>query len=92
MGILLAALLTAQTADAATTVHLLNRPGYHEANRLLPSTPSGIVAVKASMTSATAVTAWKIRKAHPKMAVLLFTVSAASGSVAAWHNARLMHR
>lgn len=90
-ALMLSALLTAQTADTVSTVRLLQRPGFSEANPFLPSKPSGIVAVKVGMTTGVVFAGWKIRKTHPKVAVLLYAIGAVSGSVGAISNARYLH-
>lgn len=88
----LAALLSAQSADTATSVALLRRPGYVEANPFLPSSAGGIVGVKAAFTTGAAVYGWRIRKRHPKLAAVVFVAGAAAGTVGAWHNARVYQR
>lgn len=84
----LSAFLSAQTADTLSTVRLM-RAGYTEANPLMPSSVSGIVSVKAAVMSGVTVTAWTIRKRHPKWSIALFAIGAVSGTVGAWHNARV---
>lgn len=84
---LLAAFLTAQTADTGSTLRLMSH-GYAEGNPFMPSSPAGIVAVKATVMTGVSVYAWKIRKRHPKLAALLLVVGCASGSFGAAMNAR----
>ena len=83
----LAALLTGQTADTVTS--LQHRQGYVEVNPFVPNNTAGFVTLKASLTTTLAVSGWKIRKQHPKLAVMLFLAGATSGTLAAVHNARL---
>lgn len=82
------AFLTTQTFDTASTVRLLHA-GYHEANPLMPASVSGIVTVKAAVVGSVTMTAWRIRKTHPKWSVALFAIGAVSGGYGAWHNARI---
>lgn len=91
LAALLTAFLTAQTADTATTVHLLRR-GYTEANPLLPSSVRGIVLAKTAVTSAVVVTVWKARHRHPRLVRVALIVGAASATAATMHNARQMRR
>lgn len=86
--ILLAAFLSAQTADTALTLHQRARGGYREANPLLTNHTAGIVLTKAAITTAGAVTAWKWRKSHPKVARLILLVGTASATAATVYNAR----
>jgi hypothetical protein len=88
----LSALLAGQTVDIVSTVRLLQRPGYAEGNPLLPSHPVGIVAVKAAVTTGLVGIGWSMRKRHPKAAALVFVAGAVSGSLGAWHNARVERR
>lgn len=90
LAALLAAFLTGQTADTITS--LQHTRGYVEVNPFVPSHPAGLVALKASLTTTVAVTGWKIRKQHPRIAAVLFIAGAASGTFAAVHNARLGRR
>jgi hypothetical protein len=86
----LAALLSGQGADTATSFR--HGTGTYEANPLLPQSRAGIVAVKASVTTAVAVAGWRMRKDHPRLAIAMFLSGAASGSVGAWHNARITRK
>lgn len=88
IGVLLAAFLGAQSADAVTTWRSLSSARYVEANPILPHTRGGIVAVKAGVTATTAVAVWKIRKQHPKLAAWILVPAIAAGTVAAVHNGR----
>jgi hypothetical protein len=83
----LAALLAGQGADIATTARL--RPPFVEGNPLLGRSVRVAVTVKASATTALVVSGWQIRKHRPKLAATLFLAGAVSGSLGAWHNARL---
>ena len=87
----LAALLSGQTADLVTTARL-RAPLYREANPFLPHRFAGIAAVKVSATTALAVSGWRIRKTRPKLAAGLFLAGAVSGTVGAWHNARILRK
>lgn len=88
LGLCLAALLTGQSADVVTSLRLPS-PLYREVNPFVPSNTAGFVAVKASLTATLAVTGWRMRKAHPKLAAVLFIAGAASGTLAAVQNTRL---
>ena len=83
----LAALLAGQSADVVTS--LQHQRGYVERNPFVPSKPVPFVAVKASLTAMTAVAAWKMRKQHPRLAVIVCLAGAATGAYAAVHNVRL---
>lgn len=85
----LAALLVAQGADIGTGLRLGH--GYREGNPLLPHSLTGAAVVKTSATGALAISGWRIRHQHPKLAVGLFLAGAVSGSVGAWHNAQQRH-
>ena len=85
----LAALLSGQAADTVSTARLLSHPGYHEANPLMPSSVGGIVAVKSVVAGGTFTAAWAIRKQHPRWAVALCLIGAASGTFGAVHNAQV---
>lgn len=87
LSALLAAFLSAQTADTAYTLHLRAR-GYREANQLLTNRTAGIVLTKAAITTTGAVTAWTWRKSHPKAARLILVVGTASATAATVYNAR----
>ena len=83
----LAAFLSGQSADVATS--LAHRQGYREVNPLVPSNTAAFVALKAGLTTSVAIAGWKMRKQHPRLAMLVFVAGAASGTFAAIHNARL---
>ncbi len=83
----LAALLTAQTADAVTTARL-HYPQM-EGNPFLPRNQTGAVAVKAAATGALVAAGWRIRHQHRTLACVLFAAGAVSGSYGAIHNLRL---
>lgn len=83
----LSALLAGQSADVVTS--LQHTRGYVERNPFVPSHPAAFVSLKAGLTTTLAVAGWKIRKTRPKTAAVLFLLGAASGSLAAVHNARL---
>lgn len=85
----LAALLSAQGADIGTGLRL--GPGYREGNPFLPRSLAATAVVKASATTALAMTGWRIRHQKPKLAISLFLAGAVSGTVGAWHNTRLRH-
>ncbi len=85
----LAALLTGQAADLATTAKL-RAPQYREGNPMLPYSFAGILTIKAGATTALAVSGWRIRHRHPKLAAGLFLAGAVSGTVGAWHNASIL--
>ncbi len=89
LALCLAALVSGQTVDTLSTARLLRQPGYHEANPLMPSTLGGIVAVKAAVTGAVVLTAWTLRRRHPRWAVALCLIGAASGTFSAVHNAQV---
>ena len=86
----LAALLTAQTADIATTARL--RAPYAEGNPFLGRSVPIALTVKAAATTTLAVAGWRIRKTRPKLAIGLFLAGAVSGTIGAWHNARLLRK
>ena len=86
----LAALLTAQTADITTGLHLGSR--YREGNPFLPASLPAAAVVKASATTLLVLTGWKIRHTRPKLAGSLFLAGALSGTLGAWHNAQVRHR
>lgn len=88
IGVLLAAFLSTQTADTALTLHNRARYGHVERNPLLTNHTAGIVLTKAAITTAGAVTAWKWRKTHPKVARLILLVGTASATAATVYNAR----
>ena len=77
----------AAVLDVATS--LQHQRGYIERNPFVPSQPVPFVALKASLTTATAIAAWKMRKQHPRLAVLVLVAGATTGTYAAVHNARL---
>lgn len=85
---LLAAFLTAQALDTATTARLLQRPGFYEANRLLPTSTRGIVLTKVALSSAAVVTVWKARHRHPRLVRIALVVGTATATAAAVHNLR----
>lgn len=87
LSALLAAFLTAQAADTATTAHMLGR-GYREANPLLPSSTRGIVLTKAAISGAVVVTVWKARHRHPRLVRVALIVGAASATAATISNVR----
>lgn len=89
LHIMLAAFLTAQGADTATTIWRLQAPNTHEMNVLLPQSSAGILAVKTGLTLTTAIAAWKMRHTHPKLAVALLAIGTVSGGYSAVHNIRL---
>ena len=84
----LSAFLAGQSADVVTSLRLPT-PLYREVNPLVPSRLVPFVALKAGLTTTLAVAGWKARKQHPKLAIVMFIAGAASGSIAAVHNARL---
>jgi len=88
----LAALLTGQTLDTVTTVRAVRSGYYIEGNPMLPSGPGGIVAIKATVTTGLVVIGWRMRKQHPGAACVIFLAGAVSGSLGAWHNARVQQR
>jgi hypothetical protein len=90
LALCLAALLTGQTADTVTSLRL-SGPQWREVNPLVPTHPAGLVALKAGLTTTLAVSGWKMRHQHPRLAAVLFIAGAASGTVGAVHNARLIH-
>lgn len=85
---LLAAFLASQTADTALTLHQRARYGYVERNPILTNSTAGIVLVKSAIVTAGAVTAWKWRTSHPKIAKLILIVGTVSATAATIHNAR----
>ncbi len=87
----LAALLTGQAADLATTAKL-RALQYREGNPMLPYSFAGILTIKAGATTALAISGWRIRHQHPKLAVGLFLAGAASGTFGAYHNTRIMRQ
>lgn len=87
----LSALLAGQSADVVTSLRL-PAGQYREVNPFVPSQPLPFVALKAGLTTVTAVAAWKMRKQHPRLAVLVLVGGAATGCYAAGHNARLERR
>lgn len=82
----LAALLTSQGVDLATTVVKIRTPYYREGNPLLPRSTSGVVAVKVGVTTSLVVWGWKIRKSHPRKTVVIWISGATFGTLGAWHN------
>jgi hypothetical protein len=86
----LAALLAGQGADITTGLRL--GPGFREGNPLLPSSLRATAVVKVAATTALAISGWRIRKTKPKLAIGLFVAGAVSGTVGAWHNARLQRK
>ncbi len=85
----LTALLAGQTADTVTTVRAVRSGLFAEGNPILPSGPVGIVTIKATVTTGLVVIGWRMRKTKPKAAAVIFLVGAVSGSLGAWHNARV---
>lgn len=85
---LLAAFLAAQSADTALTLHQRARYGYVERNPILTNHTAGIVLTKAAITTVGAVTAWKWRKTHPKVARAILLIGTASATAATIYNAR----
>lgn len=86
----LAALLAGQGADIGTTLRL--KPPYAEGNPFLARSVPAAVTIKTAATTTLAVTGWRIRKQRPKLAAALFVAGAVSGTVGAWHNARLLRK
>lgn len=84
----LSALLAGQSADTVTTARLLHH-GYREANPMLPRGTTGIVAVKASVTTGIALAGWRLRRQHPRAAVAVWLLGATVGGVSAAHNLRV---
>ena len=83
----LAALLAGQSADIGTGLRL--GASYHEGNPFLTHSFVGSAVIKGSATTALAISGWRIRHRHPKLACGLFLAGAVAGSVGAWHNAHL---
>ena len=90
-ALLLAAFLSGQSADLATTVWRLQTPAaYREANPLAPHALPGLLAVKASGTLGLARLGWHLQHTqHSRLAALVYLSGAALGTLAAVHNARL---
>lgn len=88
LAALLSAFLVSQAADTASTLRLLQRPGFYEANRLLPASPRGILTLKMAVSSAVVVTAWKARHRHPRLVRVMLLVGTASATAATVHNLR----
>jgi uncharacterized membrane protein len=83
----LSALLVGQGADTLSTMRL--RAPYREGNPLVLRSVPVAVTVKVAATTVLAVAGWRMRKTRPTLACGLFLVGAVSGSLGAWHNARL---
>lgn len=89
---LLVSFLSAQAADTALTLHQRARYGYVERNPILTNHTTGIVLTKAAITTAGAVTAWKWRKSHPRVAKAILIIGTASATAATIYNARQYRR
>jgi hypothetical protein len=91
-GVILAAFLSAQSADTAYTLHLRARGGYREANPVLTNSTARLVLTKAAITTTGAVAAYRWRKTHPKAARLILIVGTASATAATAWNVRHARR
>lgn len=86
---LLAAFLSAQAADTATTIQLLQTRQFHEANPLLPSSVRGVLVSKVAISGGVTAIAWHYRTSHPKVSKVLLIVGTGSGTFGAVHNLTL---
>lgn len=88
---LMVAAIAAQAADIGTTCTALRTGHYAEANPLLPQTCGKIAVVKGTLTAASlGAVVWLERNGHKKGATIGVLGIAASGSIAAGLNLRLV--
>jgi hypothetical protein len=93
LGFLLAAFLTGQSADLATTLHALHRSGFAEGNPALARLGTrGLVLVKGGYTAGVTVWALRARTRHPRVVGAALAIGASIGVAATIHNVRVLRR
>lgn len=93
---LLRTLAVATFASQALDLHstaVLEAHGGGEGNPVLkPLRPAARIAVKLSLTAAVVTTAFRARRQHPKLAIVVLAASSGFTAAAAWHNYRIVRR